>query len=118
MKAIIKYITAIAAVLALGSCTENFDEYNTNKYEPTDLPLASYFPSMFDCLASPEENPCQRNNTFWACFGGYVTAPNTWSRSTLFSTWNVDDNWNKWSVEWYYEHFYPGYFTIEQRSEG
>jgi len=118
MKAIIKYITAIAAVLALGSCTDNFDEYNTNKYEPTDLPLASYFPSMFDCLASPEENPCQRNNSFWACFGGYVTAPQTWSRSTLFSTWNVDDNWNKWSVEWYYDKFYPSYFTIEQRSEG
>ncbi len=117
MKAIFKYITAIAAVLALGSCTEKFDEYNTNKYQPTALPLASYFPSMFDCLASPEENPCQRNNTFWACFGGYVTAPNTWSRSTLFSTWNVDDAWNKWSVDWYFNHFYPSYFTIEQRSE-
>lgn len=118
MKAIIKYIAAIAAVLALGSCTDRFDEFNTNKYQPTDLPLASYFPSMFDCLGSPEENPCQRNNTFWACFGGYVTAPNTWNRSTLFSTWNVDNNWNKWSVEWYYDHFYPSYFTILQRSEG
>lgn len=73
---------------------------------------------MIDCLASPEENPCQRNNTFWACFGGYVTAPNSWSRPQLFSTYNIDDSWNEWSVKWYFEHFYPAWFQVKRLTGG
>ena len=105
------------------SCTKNFGEYNTNPYEPEALPVTSFFPAMLDCLASPEENPCQRNNTFWACFGGYVTAPNSWSRGTLYSTMNIDDEWNRWTVDWYYtaeggKGLYPGWFSIQRMTEG
>lgn len=116
------YRTALAVlsagVLAAG-CTGKFEEYNTNPYEPESLPVESFFPEMLDCLASPEENPCQRNNTFWACFGGYVTAPNTWSRSTLYSTFNIDDEWNKWTVDWYFsEGLYPGWFSVQRLTGG
>ena len=89
----------VSAGVIAGGCTKNFGEYNTNPYEPESLPVTSFFPAMLDCLASPEENPCQRNNTFWACFGGYVTAPNSWSRGTLYSTMNIDDEWNRWTVD-------------------
>lgn len=99
---IYKFILGIAMLGTVAGCTGNFEEYNTNPYEPSTLPVSEFFPAMIDCLASPEENPCQRNNTFWACFGGYVTAPNSWNRSTLYATYNIDDEWNKWTVDWYF----------------
>ncbi len=113
----------VSAGVIAGGCTKNFEEYNTNPYEPEALPVTSFFPAMLDCLASPEENPCQRNNTFWACFGGYVTAPNSWSRGTLYSTMNVDDDWNKWTVDWYFtaeggKGLYPGWFSVQRQTDG
>lgn len=119
-----KYIiaAALAGSVTVG-CTEKFGEYNTNPYEPETLPVTSFFPAMLDCLASPEENPCQRNNTFWACFGGYVTAPHSWSRNNLYATYNIDDDWNKWTVDWYFtadngKGLYPGWFSIQRFTEG
>ena len=118
MKKVLKYIVGVALLpLALAGCTSNFDEYNTNPYEPTTLDVRQFFAEMQDCFASPEENPYQRNATFWACFGGYITAPHSWSRSTLYSTWNIDDDWNKWTVDWYYTKFYPSYFQVENYTE-
>ncbi len=124
MNKIYKYVLGVIALGAVASgCTSGYEKFNTNPYEPTELPVTSYFPGMMDCLASPEENPCQRNNTFWACFGGYVTAPNSWSRSTLFATFNVDDGWNKWSQDWYFTEgsgkgIYPGWFAISRVTGG
>ena len=113
----------VSAGVIAGGCTKNFGEYNTNPYEPESLPVTSFFPAMLDCLASPEENPCQRNNTFWACFGGYVTAPNSWSRGTLYSTMNIDDEWNRWTVDWYFtaeggKGLYPGWFSVQRQTDG
>lgn len=124
MNKIYKYILNIAAAGAVMSgCTKNFEDYNTNPYQPETLPVTSFFPAMLDCLASPEENPCQRNNTFWACFGGYVTAPNSWSRNNLYATYNIDDAWNKWTVDWYFtaeggKGLYPGWFSVQRFTEG
>ena len=119
-----KYILTIAvAAAAAAGCTKNFPKYNTNPYKPESLPVTSFFPAMLDCLASPEENPCQRNNTFWACFGGYVTAPHSWSRNNLYSTFNIDDEWNKWTVDWYFtadggKGLYPGWFNVQRFTGG
>lgn len=71
MNKICKYFLGLVSLGTLAGCTSGFEGFNTNPYEPQTLPVTSFFPAMFDCLASPEENPCQRNNTFWACFGGY-----------------------------------------------
>ena len=113
-----KFILGVAMLGTVAGCTSGFEEFNTNPYEPSTLPVTEFFPAMLDCLASPEENPCQRNNTFWACFGGYVTAPHSWSRSTLYSTYNIDDDWNKWSVDWYFEHFYTAWFNVQRLTGG
>ncbi|MBE6182171.1 MAG: SusD/RagB family nutrient-binding outer membrane lipoprotein [Rikenellaceae bacterium] len=117
MNKILKYISGIVLLSTVVGCTSGFEKFNTNPYEPATLPVTSFFPAMIDCLASPEENPCQRNNTFWACFGGYVTAPHSWSRNTLFSTYSADDDWNKWTVNWYYEHFYTSWFEVARLTE-
>ena len=47
-----------------------------------------------------------------------LTPTSSWSRSQHFYTYNVDDNWNKWSVDWYFKNFYPNYFSIERFTEG
>ncbi len=114
MKNLYKYIIGITLIGILAvACTNDFERFNTNPYQPTSLPVASFFPGMIDCLASPQENPCQRNNTFWACFGGYVTAPHNWNRNTLFATFNVDDDWNQWTVNWYFsDGLYPNWFSV------
>ena len=113
MKKFKQYIVgALLLPLLLGSCTDNFEEYNTDPNRPTSLDAAALIPNLIDCLASPEENPCQRNNTFWACFGGYVTATNSWGRQFLYATYNIDDDWNKWSADWYFNTLYRNYFQI------
>lgn len=114
----IKYIIGIVVLAVAVGCTGAFEDYNKNPYEPSTLPVNSFYPGMIDVLASPEENPCQRNNTFWACFGGYVTATNSWSRNNLFSTYNVDDSWNKWTVNWVYEKIYSNWFQIKEITGG
>lgn len=113
MKKFRKYIVgALLLPLFLGSCTDNFEKYNTDPNRPTTLDAAALIPNLIDCLASPEENPCQRNNTFWACFGGYVTATHSWGRQFLYATYNIDDDWNKWSADWYFNTLYRNYFQI------
>lgn len=114
MKIIVKYM--ICAIVLLGfvsSCTSNFEEYNTNPNEPTSLESGALITQLINCLASPEENPCQRNNTFWAAFGGYVTATNTWNWGNYnYYTYNVGDKENRWSADWYFTEFYKNYFSI------
>lgn len=118
MNKIGKYILGVAASCIAAGCTSGFEGFNTPSYSPMKMSSEMNFPQMIDCLGSPEENPCQRNNTFWAAFGGYVTPTNSWSKNTHFWTYNVDDSWNKWTVHYYYsDTFYPAYFKLVQ-SEG
>ena len=115
MKKYIKYILGAAVLpLFMSSCTGNFEDYNTNPDAPTTLPAEAITKKLFDVLASPEENPCQRNNTFWACFGGYVTTPNDWGKGDqLFQYYNCTiDDWVNWSHNYYYG-FYSNIFKIE-----
>lgn len=117
MNKIYRYILGMAAMCVAAGCTSGFEGFNTQAYSPEKISPAMNFPQMIDCLASAEENPCQRNNTFWAVFGGYVTPSSSWSRNTNFWTYNIDEDWNKWTADWYYSTFYPPYFKLVQ-SEG
>ena len=120
MNKIVKYIAAgFIGLVTLSGCTQDFEQFNKNPYEPSTLPVKSFFPGMIDVLASPEENPCQRNNTFWACFGGYVTAPHSWDQGV--NTWgcfNATDKWNMWTANWVFtEHIYPNWFQIKRLTD-
>lgn len=118
MKRAIKFLLCTALIPFLCNCTAGFDTINKNPYKPTVLNPRLLFPQLINCMSSVEENPCQRNNTFWAGpFGGMLTPTNSWSRAEHFYTYNVADDWNKWSVNWYFEKFYPNYFTIERFTE-
>lgn len=104
MKKVTQSICFALLALLLCNCTAKFEEFNSNPYEPTELNPRLLFSQLITCMSSTEENPAQRNITFWAGpFGGMLTPSSSWSRSQHFYTYNVDDSWNKWSVNWYFE---------------
>ena len=118
MKRISGYIAAGIATIGviITSCTADFEDFNTPKYQPTGLPASAFFPQMLDRLANPQQNDCQWFNTMYSCYGGQITAPNSWSRSTLFSTFNVDDAWNNNIVPSYLTSFYPSFFSVQHQT--
>ena len=119
MKKITQLICSVLLVLLMCNCTGKFEDFNTNQYQPPVLNSRLLFAQLITCMSSTEENPSQRNITFWAGpFGGMLTPTSSWGRSQHFYTYNVDDNWNKWSVDWYFKNFYPNYFSIERFTEG
>ena len=118
MKRVLRYMAGMAATcLFIAGCTSGFVDFNTPKYQPTGLPEASFFPQMLDRLANPQQNDCQWYNTMYSCYGGQITAPHSWSRSTLFSTFNVDDAWNNNIVPGYLTGFYPAFFAVQRQTE-
>lgn len=115
MKKVTLSICLVLLALLLCNCTAKYEEFNSNPYQPTELNPRLLFSQLITCMSSTEENPAQRNITFWAGpFGGMLTPSSDWSRIQHFYTYNVDDSWNKWSVNWYFEKFYPNYFSIER----
>ena len=105
-------------MLFMCNCIGKFEEYNSNPYQTPVLSPRLQFAQLISCMSSVQENPAQRNITFWAGpFGGMLTPSSNWSRSQHFYTYNIDDEWNKWSVDWYYKTFYPNYFNIERFTE-
>lgn len=118
MKKRTQFICSVLLVLLMCNCTGKFEEYNTNRYQPPVLSARLLFAQLITCMSSTEENPSQRNITFWAGpFGGMLTPTSSWSKSQHFYTYNSDDVWNKWSSDWYFKNFYPNYFSIERFTE-
>lgn len=112
-----QFICFALLILFTCNCIGKFEDFNTNQYEPTALNSRLLFAQLITCMSSTEENPSQRNITFWAGpFGGMLTPSSSWSRSQHFYTYNVSDDWNKWSFDWYFKNFYPNYFSIERFS--
>lgn len=102
-------------LLFMCNCTGKFEEYNTNPYQPTELNPRLLFNQIITIMSSVKENPAQRNLTFWSGpFGGMLTPSSSWGRSQHFQTYNVDDDWNKRSVNLYFNELYPSYFSIEK----
>ena len=73
MNKIIKYIGASAIVCMMAGCTTNFDDFNTNPYQPSKVPASNLLSTMFNVYACPQQNACQEINCMWASFSGQVT---------------------------------------------
>ena len=112
-----RFIAFALLILFMCNCTGKFEEYNSNPYQPTELNPRLLFAQIISCMSSIQENPAQRNITFWSGpFGGMLTPSSSWSRTQHFYTYNVDDDWNKRSVNLYFNNLYPNYFSIEKFS--
>lgn len=84
MNKIIKYIGASAIVCMMAGCTTNFDDFNTNPYQPSKVPASNLLSTMFNVYACPQQNACQEINCMWASFSGQVTATANWSFGKMF----------------------------------
>ena len=104
MKKFKQYIVgALFLPLLLGSCTSNFRRVQ-HRPQPSHDARCSRADSQSDRLPriAPRRTPASVTTLSWACFGGYVTATNSWGRQFLYATYNIDDEWNKWSADWYF----------------
>ena len=73
MNKIIKYIGASAVVCMMAGCTTNFEDFNTNPYQPSKVPASNLLSTMFNVYACPQQNACQEINCMWASFSGQLT---------------------------------------------
>lgn len=53
MNKIIKYIGASAVVCMMAGCTTNFEDFNTNPYQPSKVPASNLLSTMFNVYACP-----------------------------------------------------------------
>ncbi|MCH5329412.1 MAG: SusD/RagB family nutrient-binding outer membrane lipoprotein [Alistipes sp.] len=118
MKKTVKYILGLVALVSVAGCTDKFEEYNTNPYEPSTLPLAGFIPGMIEAMSSPVEEFCQRNNVMWGQYGGYFTAPSSWAGKSGWGIFNIDDSSVGFTTKNLYETLYPNWFSVKRLTEG
>ena len=88
MRKYLRNITVGAALLLLaGSCTDKFEEYNTNQYQIHDADPATLMKSMIETIVNIQQNDSQMQDQMVGQLGGYLCCSNTWS-GTNFSTFN------------------------------
>lgn len=118
MKNILKYIISIVLMGSMFGCLNKFEEYNSNQYEPDKVPPVLLLNTMFETLASPQQNTCQMNNTMWACFSGHITAPNNWGKGfNLFAYFNATEEWNESTTNDLFTKIYSTLYRIEDLTQ-
>lgn len=94
-KRIILAATALATLAA--SCTDNFEEYNTNPYAIYNAEPSTLIPNMIEALMYTQQNSSQHTDQMVGSLGGYFTCSNRWGGQN-FDTFNAPENWN--AVPW------------------
>lgn len=94
MKKYLRNITVgTALVLVAGSCTGNFEEYNTNQFQIHEADPSTLMKSMIETIVNIQQNDSQMMDQMVGQLGGYLTCANVWS-GTNFGTFNQSDAWN------------------------
>lgn len=74
MRKYLRNITVGAALLLLaGSCTDKFEEYNTNQYQIHDADPATLMKSMIETIVNIQQNDSQMQDQMVGQLGGYLT---------------------------------------------
>lgn len=99
--------------LALASCTGNFEDYNTNHYQMSELPPASLLKPMIENIVNVQQNASQMQDQMVGTLGGYFTLSNRWGGQN-FDTFNQSDGWNAslWSSA--YTGIYGNFFKVAE----
>lgn len=88
MKKYLRNITVgTALVLVAGSCTGNFEEYNTNQFQIHEADPSTLMKSMIETIVNIQQNDSQMMDQMVGQLGGYLTCANVWS-GTNFGTFN------------------------------
>lgn len=78
MRKYLRNITVGAALLLLaGSCTDKFEEYNTNQYQIHDADPATLMKSMIETIVNIQQNDSQMQDQMVGQLGGYLCCSNT-----------------------------------------
>lgn len=116
-----KYIKNIVAgmllLLVAVSCTDDFNDYNTNPYQIHEADSPTLLKPMIERIVNIQQNDSQMFDQMVGGLGGYLICSNTWS-GTNFATFNQSDNWN--AIPWNnsFEKIYGNYFRIEEATGG
>lgn len=94
-KKILNIVLAAVVTPFLCCCTDNFEEYNTNPYEPHSLNPPMLFATMITTGINVQQNDNQMIDQMVAGpFSGYLTMANSWGGSN-FNTFNQTESWNQ-----------------------
>ena len=93
MKNISKIIALFLFTLGVSACTDNFEEYNTNKYAVYKGVPSVLLPAMMEPLMFVQQNNSQMIDQMVGALGGYMTCSNRWGGQN-FDTFNASEGWN------------------------
>ena len=88
MKNISKIIGLFFLTLGVVGCTDNFEEYNTNKYAVYKADPTMLLPAMMEPLMFVQQNNSQMVDQMVGALGGYMTCSNRWGGQN-FDTFNA-----------------------------
>lgn len=114
----IKYtLMSLVAMVLMGSCMD-YEDINTPKYLPQELPMGAYFIQMQNIVYPAQENNYQMcENLIGDVYGRYMTITNSgWE--TNFATFNAPDNWVNFPFERVFSTFYSAWIEVKERTEG
>ena len=94
-KKLLHIALATALLPVFTGCIGNFEEYNTNPYEPHKLDPPLLFTQMITTGINVQQNDNQMIDQMVAGpYGGYLTMSTSWGGSN-FNTYNQTDGWNQ-----------------------
>lgn len=117
MNKIYKLLITAAALLALGSCTKNFEKYNTDPYAVQKEDPSILLPTMIDALMYVQQNDSQMIDQMVGTLGGYFALANRWGGQN-FDTFNASDSWNAIPFNTPFEDIFGNFFTVQEATEG
>ena len=122
--------TAVAACVAmlLVACTGNFEDYNTDPYNPTlkdgatsltpTAQIGGLLETMLFQMHHHQENDSQMiDQMVGDQYGGYLVTPTMW-QGTNFSTYNQSEGWSQIPFNTPFEKFYANWHKIKDITGG
>lgn len=117
-KKLLHIALATALLPVFTGCIGNFEEYNTNPYEPHKLDPPLLFTQMITTGINVQQNDNQMIDQMVAGpYGGYLTMSTSWGGSN-FNTYNQTDGWNQIPFNTPFEKFYPNYYKVLDATGG
>ena len=119
-KNIAAWVLSGSMALGVASCTDKFEDFNTNPAAPTPEEMEGDFAStatllsnMIPVLAQGQENNYQMLDQMIGCeYGRMTAAKNAWGGDRYYATYNVGTNWSGNMFDTTMPQMYTPFFMI------
>lgn len=99
------------------SCTDKFEEYNTEPYSPTEIDASLLFYNLINPSIFAQTNESQHTEQMIGCdYGGYLSMTNAWTHMT-FGSYNPNPGWVEKTYSDIFSSFYADFFKIEKATK-